>query len=161
MGLLDDGSDSTFILTDAAVKFYGLKGKDEAVHLETAGNAPEHKILPRFSFRISRIDGTAQPISCLGLDSITGNNSEDVDISAAYSLFPHIPKGALERPRGRVEILIGQDYASLLTFGGLEEDVVGQLRAMRAPLGTGWVLGGRHPQIKGQQLTLSSDVNLL
>ena len=46
------------------------------------------------------------------------NNSGRVDKFKALELFPYIPKGALERPGGPVSILIGQDNAAPLPFGG-------------------------------------------
>ena len=93
-------------------------------------------------------------MSCLGLDSITINSSERADVAPAYELFPHVPRGALERPQGPIELLVEQDYTSLLASGGEGINQVKQLRAMYFE--SGLVLGGRHPLIKTKPLVFDS-----
>ena len=95
------------------------------------------------------------------MNKITENNSGRVDVFKAYELFPHIPKGALERPRGPVSILIGQDNASLLPYGGGGHDRCDNLRAKRVILGKGYVLGGSHPSIVTQSLKMAREVEEL
>ena len=70
-------------------------------------------------------------------------------MDAAYKVFPHIPKGALERPSLETGLLIGQDHVELLACGGQDENQVGGLRVMNTMFGSGFVLGGWHDDIKG------------
>ena len=146
VGFLDDGSDSCIIRLGLA-RDLNLKGTPETTYMETAGNKEEKKQLLRFSVPVKRNNGEIVMLSCLGLDRITSNTSEGVNIDEAYRLFPHVPRGALDRPVGEVDILIGQNYASLLASGGEGHNVVGDLRAMHCSFGSGWVLSGHHPSI--------------
>ena len=69
--------------------------------------------------------------------------------------FPHVPVGALDRPYGQVGILIGQDVASLLPRGGDGIDSADDLTVMKVPFGSGYVLGGTHPEIQAKQVAVS------
>ena len=77
---------------------------------------------------IPTIMGATKTVTCLGMEAICKNTSEEVDVSAAYSIFPDIPEGALDRPIGDVDLLLGQNCASLLAYGGAEHRVE-ELRA--------------------------------
>ena len=147
--LLDDGSD-TSLITLTAAGFLGLKGKKKMTFLMTAGSTEAvGKMMTHYAFDLTDNDGKTVSISCIGVDAITQNSNSRVNLEEAYLAFPHVPKGALDRPKDEVAILIGQDHAALLASGGRGKDVVGNLRAMRTKLGSGWVLGGWCPQIQG------------
>ena len=157
VALLDDGSDSCFLTFDAAERM-GLRGKKEMSLIETAGNEPVAKETQRFDFFILKNSGESVAMSCLGLGKITSNNSENINLDPAYELFPHVPKGSFKRPSGPIDMLIGQDHASLLASGGQGSNLVENLRAMHVPFGSGWVLGGSHPKISCESLYFSDDL---
>ena len=54
----------------------------------------------------------------IGLDWIASSDSSNINLDEIYPMFPHLPKGSLERPKGKIGLLIGQDLASLLPSGG-------------------------------------------
>ena len=75
--------------------------------------------------------------------------SSDVpDLSAIRHHFPHIPDAAfLPLEEKEVDILIGLNMMELQPSGGLGVDKVGGMSALRSMFGTGWVLGGHHPDL--------------
>ena len=159
--LLDDGSDICLI-THRGAGFLGLKGKKRMTYLMTAGqDEAEGKMMLHYQLPVTCNDGIELWINCVGVDCITENSSKMTNIAKAYELFPHVPKGALDRPVGEVSIMIGQDQAALLASGGTGKDVRGNLRAMQTKLGSGWVLGGWHKDIRAPPLQFSSSTNLL
>ena len=159
--LLDDGSDICLITLKAA-GYLGLRGQKKMTYLMTAGAVEaEGKIMIHYSFQLETNEGSIVTINCIGVESITENSNSYSDLGPAYAAFPHIPTGALARPHDEVGILLGQDQAALLASGGRGEDLVGNLRAMRTSLGTGWVLGGWSPEIVGTSVSISSSANLL
>ena len=82
----------------------------------------------------------------LGVERITSSPGQ-FSVEAAYTLFPHLEKGSVDKKPGQVEILIGQDNAALLPGGGLGRDQVGDLRVFHIPFAPGVVLTGHHPLI--------------
>ena len=97
----------------------------------------------------------------MGLNKIAENTSEQVDMSPAYGLFPHIPQGALDRPVGKVQLLIGQDNADLLSIGGYGRNRINKLRVMECPYGSGFVLTSTHPTIKFNPCLLSEETRAI
>ena len=158
-GLLDDASDGTFVV-DSVAQDLGFKGFRETVGLMTAGMfEPVMKKLVKYTIPLERIDGSEIVVKAHGMPTITRNATGDVCVDAAYDLFPHIPRNALERPKGNIQLLIGQDYAQLLACGGMGENIVDGLRAMHTVFGTGWVLGGKHPSIKSKPVEFDEETN--
>ena len=122
---------------------------------------PVAQSLYHYEVPIVTKDMVTVTITCIGLDKITENGSGNVDITAAYELFPHVPSGAFERPTEDVHILIGQDHAALLASGGEGINIVGNLRAMRTKFGSGWVLGGWHKNIPASTVRFSTSANVM
>ena len=159
--LLDDGSDISLI-TMAAAGYLGLRGIRKLTYLMTAGSSEAvGRMMLHYKFEIPLKNNQTATVSCIGVDTITENSNSRTTIESAYRCFPHVPRGALDRPHDEVAILLGQDQAALLANGGRGLDVVGNLRAMRTELGTGWVLGGWSPRIQGNSVLISSSANLL
>ena len=152
--ILDGGSTVSCITNEFADQL-GLQGTWTRRWVETAGRPPELKDIKEYVLKW-KVAGGTRVISLLGLDRIT-SAPEEVDVSIAYDIFPHVPKNALARPTREVGLLIGQDQGDLQPGGGLERDQCGKLRAMRIPFSTGWVLCGSHPEIhhKGLQYSVS------
>ena len=157
---LDDGSDSTLISSKAA-KRMGLKGFVETCYMLRCGDKkPSVAKRKMYKVDVHTNDGQKITMTCMEVEQIT-SKQEFRDVSEAYKLFPHVPPQALEVAVGEVDLMIGQDYAALLTTGGEGLNIVENLRAMRCRLGTGWVLGGWHPLIKGEGVDIAAKANLL
>ena len=152
--LLDGGS-STSIITDRLANELDLPGEPARVWVELAGEAPRIRDTTWYYLDWRLPDGSMHKMKLLGLESITSNNGE-LDVGLAYSLFPDVPAGALDRPKGDVELLIGQDYTQFQPFGGGPEHNKEGLRVMQTLTGTGWVLTGRHKDIKNTAVHLTA-----
>ena len=90
------------------------------------------------------------------------SDPQQVDITAAYSLFPGVPKGALERPTDPVGILLGMDCADLMPTGPDNHTGgrQGNLVCMETVIGgQGFILGGSHPLIHGTDADMDPLVN--
>ena len=78
-------------------------------------------------------------------------------------MFPQAEPGTLERPTFPVGILLGCDVAEFMTFGGALEDGerIDGLMCLRAPIGPGRVLSGRHESIKALPCPIDPEVNTI
>ena len=157
---LDDGSDCSLISARAARRL-GLRGWKERSFMIRCGDLkPSEEV--RTNYRVEVVDNLGKKIEiiCIEVERIT-SEMKHRDVSEAYSLFPHIPAGALEAAVGEVDIMIGQDYSALLASGGEGLNVVDNLRAMRCKFGSGWVLGGWHEKLRGASAVIDHRANLL
>ena len=143
---LDDGSNVSLITPEFAKKL-GLEGKPIEVWMTLASKQPELVDSTMYVMKLTNNDGITKKVKFLEVPTIS-SVPEPVDVSVAYDMFKFVDKGDLERPTEPIGLLLGQDCSEFLpTGGGTFETRVGGLRCMRSCWGTGWVLGGRHPQI--------------
>ena len=143
IAFFDDGSSISIIRHDLAREL-GLKKEPRKEWLTFASKEPELHDTFSYFMKIKLVDGTIRNLKLLGLDQIT-NDAPAVDVKVAYDIFPNLPEGAVDRPAGVVGLLIGQDNSELLPDYVLKD---GSLRALKVNIGSGWVLGGSHPEIK-------------
>ena len=151
---MDHGSNCS-IITHSLARQLGLRGQFSMEMIELAGRAPELLETKYYTWNWKLPNGTIRRCKMLGLEKITSNPGP-ADVSPAYSLFPQIPEGALERPTGDVGILIGMDQPDLLPAGGTGRYQAGSLRVLSTMFGSGHVLVGHHPDIQLAQPQLSS-----
>ena len=151
----DDGS-TTSIITHKLAGFLGLKGKDVTQWIEVAGKEYERYDTKIYKTKIYDIYGVEHNINLYGLNRIT-SNPDVIDVEEVYRYFPHIVKGSLDRPDGEVGILIGQNYAGLLPSGGSGRNCMDNLRVMDSKFGSGFVLGGRHPNLKPRGISYTEE----
>jgi len=149
----DDGSTVSIITKDLA-KRSNLKGKETMQYITFASKEPELTKTMYYQLKLKLNDGSVRALRLLGLDKIT-TNLPAVDVEAAYDEFPEVPYGCLDRPAGPVEILHGQDAVDLLPDTQFRS---GMLRALSIPFGSGWTLGGYHPDIKHAGIALTNSV---
>ena len=144
--LLDGGSQSSLI-THKLAALMNLKAHSAVYEVRVVGHQPEIKQLKYYCLTIRDNKGKERKLVLLGLDEISEMPAR-YDVSVAYSVFPHVPAGSLDRAAGQIDILVGNDNVDLLPGGGLGEDLVDQLRVFHIPFGPGRVLTGSHPQIR-------------
>ena len=154
-----DGGSSCSIITHDLANSLGLKGRFTREWVQLMGKQPELMDTKWYNFTWYLPEGQVKTIRLLGIEFIT-SNLERVDISLAYDLFPQVPAKALDRPTGSVGILLGQDNCSLLPFGGEDDFQVDDLRVMRVKFGSGYVLGGTHPDLKFKPIEYTNTANL-
>ena len=142
--LLDPGSNST-LCTHSLAKKLGLSGRKVTQSVELAGKHPELQQVAYYRHELPSPGGPI-PLTMVGMDIITSNRGS-FSLAKAYELFPHKEPGVLDRPEGPVELLIGADRVQLLPFGGVIENLVGNLRVYDIILPPYKVLVGYHPEI--------------
>ena len=144
--LFDTGA-SCSLIRDSFAQRCGLKPKKVTQMVTVCGEAP--KLMELNYYRIViKTDLGPREMHLLGLERLSTVPGH-YDLSVAYSLFPHVPAGSLERPGGHLDLLIGQDHTELLPGGGLGADQRDQLRVWTIPFSGGRrVLTGKHPHIK-------------
>ena len=149
--LLDSGS-TVSCITHALAGQLGLQGEWSDRLVELAGKAPEKMRTKLYKLKCY-LGGTSKQhlreLTLVGFDKLT-STPEPVDISHAYTLFPHVPPNSLDRPVLPVGLLLGQDHGDLQPAGGQGDNQSQGLRVMEIPFGTGWVLCGRHEKIVHQ-----------
>ena len=150
--LLDNGSNSCLI-THSLAKRLGLKGLWVDQLVELAGQKPKLMRVAYYRVPLS-VNGESWDVVMVGMDRIS-RAPGNFDVSAAYPLFPHIEQGALDKPQGDIELLIGADQVRLLPGGGHGENMVGNLRVFDIPFGPRKVLMGYHSDITFQNPVLS------
>lgn len=145
--LTDSGSTTSLITASLAGNLY-LKGTDKWVNLYRVGEThPQVAMKKHYTLELMGNDGQTYKVQCMEVDHIM--EAELIpNFAAAYRLFPHLPKGVLERPNLEIGLLLGQNAAELLPAGGDGVNRVESLRLLTTPLGTGYVLGGWHPEIQ-------------
>lgn len=151
----DDGS-TCCLITHKFAGFLGLKGVPVTQYIEVAGR--DYEVYETSVYKMDLKDNTGQThkLELIGLEKITTNPGR-VNIKEVYNLFPHIEKGALDRPHQEVGILIGQDQVQLLPTGGAGRYQAGSLRVMEVKFGSGFVLGGHHSSFKGNRTCLTDE----
>ena len=155
--LYNIGSTSSILENNLAIEM-GLRSRHTRQIVILTGKDPEVMELTYYCFTLN-VEGTKRQCIMLGLDGITNAPGEH-DVSAAYAVFPHVAKGELERPAGRVRMLIGQYHADLLP-SSTPEDCVDCLRFWSTRFGSGRVLTGFHPAFKFANQVKNDQVNNL
>merc|ERR1719397_1205985 len=92
------------------------------------------------------------------MDNITAP-MEAEDVSVAEGLFPMVSKGALKRPSGPVDLLMGLKMAGIFPYlANREEHVINNLRLMTSIFGTGFLLDGNYTGISPNVMLESPEV---
>lgn len=109
--LFDSGSNITMITHDAAGRL-GLRGQSVSLSVTKVGNKVEH--LDSKAYMVPLLDEHGQEwmIEACGIEEISSNVSK-TDMSEIAKLFG-VHTWQIARPEGKIELLIGSDYCSLL-----------------------------------------------
>lgn len=145
-------------MTHRFAKKMNMKGRRVTQYMETMGREVEEHHTILYTIKLKANDGKLHKVGLFGMDKLM-LQVEPVDVTPAYEMFPFVPAGALDRPVGEVNIMLGQQVAHLLPPGGDGENCQGSLRVMRIEFGTGYVLGGRSSKITGMPLNYSDETH--
>ena len=154
--ILLDGGSTCSIITNRHARRLGLVARLFNTNIKVLGKPMENVDLRYYAFTMDT-DFGPKKLVLLGMDSLTEVPGE-YSVDVAYTLFPHLKPGCLEKPNGEVDILIGQDNVDLLPKGGDGPDLVGGLMVQSIPFGPGRVLTGYHPEISFSNPVLSNAV---
>ena len=143
---IDNGSSSSMITHSLAAQL-GLRGRVGTQTVQLCTQEPETRSVV-FYLLDWNIPGLGiKQLVLAGVDKIT-ENPGSFDVSYGYEAFPWVPPGALDKPAGEVQLLIGAEMISLHCVGGhRKEDLVGELRVYTVPFGSGYILMGHDPRI--------------
>ena len=154
--LLDGGSTHSLVTHEFA-KQCGLRGTWRNQMVELAGQRPHLQRVAYYKLTVVHPE-RAWDMMLVGLDRISTSPGQ-FSVEAAYDLFPHIERGALEKPAGDIQMLIGADQIAMIPGGGEGENLVQNLRVFDIPVAPFKVLMGSHPDISFLNPTLS-DISL-
>ena len=109
--LYDSGVDLSIITHDLA-KMLGLNGYEIELTIIKVGNIIEKIKSKCYQLFLSDLNGCTHEILVCGLDQITSNqvNVNMYDIAQMFHIDPKL----IERPTGKVELLIGVDNCSIM-----------------------------------------------
>ena len=136
---VDPGSDTDYIRHDFA-RALGLTGVPHRCRIKVVDTDFRTIETARYEFELEDRDGIRHRIHALGLDTVT-TLPRDPDLSPLEPLLEGIPKEVMERPQGRVDVLLGL-HSSIL-HGRLSKEW-GNLRLLQSRFGCGWVLRRCH-----------------
>ena len=155
----DTGSNRVLIREGYAHK-NKLEQRDVTYSIKVVGHEPKTVRSKIYLVDIIDMYGNVHAIWGYGTPSIM--QSYTPDMSAIQSLFPHVPdKAFAPLPDKEVDILIGLNKNEIHPAGGLGNDKVGGLKALRSLFGSGWVIGGHHENIPSNTSAISADANML
>lgn len=128
LAFFDPGSNLSMI-TYAAARKLDLKGLDVYMTLTKVGNQTKNIESKIYKVPLFDEDGNEWVIYTVGFDEITSEICEVnmSEIALVLGVSPH----QIQRPGGKVDLLFGSDYCSLLP----RVITVGDLQLMRGPFG--------------------------
>ena len=142
----DTGSTVHLVRREYALKL-GLKGRRTYLDLTTTGERKEKRETTVYWVPLLDRKGVTHTVMAYEMENITAPMEAD-NVTVAEKLFPMVGKGALERPSGPVDLLVGIHMAGIFPYlASREEHLRGNLRLMTSIFGTGWVLDGDHAEI--------------
>ena len=108
----DSASDTTLI-THRMAKLLGLRSKNVIVTITKVGNVVDQCNTKQYNINVHDKWGVEHTISALGMDEI----ASEIPYVNLYNIdqkFPGFSPRILNRPKGKVDMLIGLDYCNLL-----------------------------------------------
>lgn len=129
--LFDSGADMTMIRNEMA-NTLGLKGKNVRLSVTKLGDQTVTYNSKEYELILTDKDGNDVNIIAYGIDEIT-SQIDKVDLSKVRHIFRSVDICALDRPYGKVDLLIGSDYCSLIPT--VKEKVAQNLQLMESAFG--------------------------
>ena len=138
--LWDPGANVSLISHDAARRL-GLKGSTIELAITKVGNTTDRIKSKEYTLPLTDTEGKVWQICVYGMDEVT-TNLEESDVSKVVHFFPEISLEDIERPKGKIELLIGADCCELLPN---KVNQIGSLQLMKNQFGH--CLRGSHPNL--------------
>ena len=155
-----DSGSNVCLVTEAFARRMGWRPFPVVCSLQVTGRVSN--TWNTYVYWIKLIDrcGDIHRVLAYQISSITAPLGK-VEVEAAQKIFPHLKNlSDVARPEGEIDVLIGIQYAGLFpTLERSDRDVKGNLRLMSSKFGTGRLLDGQHPEIKGRLMVKSPDSN--
>ncbi len=129
------------MVTHSMAKKLGVRGADVMMSIVKVGNVTEKCVNKEYSLCIQDYSGKKYDLKAVEMDAISAN-APAVDVSNVPLIFSDIDVGALVRPSGQIDMLVGSDYCELLPH---VIETKGKLQLLRNNFG--YFLRGGHPLI--------------
>ena len=138
----DSGSTLALISKDCAAR-NNLRGVPVSYELITVGGKVSSMNTTLYEVELIDRDGDVHKLKMYEIDDICGEiNSTPTDSFVKY--FPSVTKEEIARPRGKIDMLIGMDYAGLHPRPiEYNKDLV----LYQSMFGTGKIIGGAHDNV--------------
>merc|ERR1711888_493815 len=139
----DKGSNVSMIRDEMASKL-GLKGRPVKQKLVRSGADVMDWDTKANNVPLIKKDGSKVIITAMGFPDIS-SEIEPADVGAAMNVFPQIPSiASIKRPSGKVDLLVGINCLKVQPKEIAREK---NLSLWESDYGTGYLLGGTHPNI--------------
>ena len=142
IGTLWDPGANTSLITHRAAQRLNLKGVDVYLTITKVGNERQSGPSKEYVIPVSDLQGKIWKIKAYGINEITDNVSP-IPLHGIADLFENITEQDIQRPHGKIDILIASDCCRMLP-DKVEE--VRDLQLMKNQFG--YCLRGSHPMIK-------------
>jgi len=142
IGTLWDPGANTTLITHRAAQRLNLKGVDVYLTMTKVGNERQSGPSKEYVIPVSDLQGKIWKIKAYGINEITSNVSP-IPLHGIADLFENITEQDIQRPHGKIDILIAADCCRMLPDKVQE---VGDLQLMKNQFG--YCLRGSHPMIK-------------
>ena len=144
----DTGSNRVLI-NDEFAEEHNLKKVPVTVVVNLATGTKKQMDTMMYELDLVDRENKKHTISGYGVPKIV-DPEDPVDGTQVRSLFPHIPAEVFGKiPKKRADILVGLNYNGLFPSGGNGKNCVGNLKVLGTKFGSGWVIGGSHPNLRG------------
>ena len=110
--LLDPGANVSFV-TDEGARRLGLTGEHIYLNITKVGNVTDHVKSKKYIIPLIDNKGKHWDILAHGIGQVTGDVNH-VNMEKFAGLFKNITTKDLERPTGKLDLLIGTDYCKIL-----------------------------------------------
>merc|ERR1712121_219654 len=139
----DKGSNVSMIREELANKL-GLKGLPVKQKLIRSGADVMDWDTKAYKVPLIKKDGSRVIITAMGFSEIS-SEIEPADVGAAMNVFPQIPSlASIKRPSGKFDLLVGLNCLEVQPKEVAREK---NLTLWESDYGTGYLLGGTHPNI--------------
>ena len=141
-GTLWDPGANTTLITHRAAESLQLRGIDVYLTITKVGNDCHSGPSKEYVVPLTDLHGKIWEIKAYGIDEITADVSPTT-LTGVASLFKHITEEDIQRPQGKIDLLIATDCSRILPD---KVQQVGDLQLMKNQFG--YCLRGSHPLIK-------------
>ena len=139
----DNGSNVTMVRNELAEKL-GLAGSDVKHKLVRSGGDEMDWETKAYNIPLLNSEGKQVVLTAMGVDEIS-SEIKPADVEPALKVFPQIPDlKSIKRPSGKVDLLIGLNFLEVQPTEVAREE---GLSLWKSKLGSGYLLGGTHPEI--------------
>ena len=152
----DDGSEATFISNSAVKKLRAKRLRPTRIEMATLTSSKE---IDTYLYEVTLVTkaGRKCPVTAIGLPELTGEANQ-LDIDGLNSIFPDFECASLQRPKGKIDVLLGSDYFGLHPKKEIASDGK-NLSIMEGPLGAS--VQGLCPGMKGESACTSHSIGIV